>query len=302
MTTSSYHQPVLLQECIEGLNIQKQGVYVDVTFGGGGHSKSILSALGDNGRLIAFDQDPDAEANVPDDTRIQFIAQNFSYMKNYLRLYNVDGVDGILADLGVSSHQLNEASRGFSFRFDADLDMRMNTRSGESAAELLNRVSETELKLILKNYGEVTNASKIAKAIINARTQEPIITTNTLRKIASAFIPARFESKEMAKIFQALRIVVNNEMDVLKSFLTQSSEVLNSNGRLVVISYHSLEDRLVKDYMRSGNFEGIIEKDFYGNTLCPFEIKTRKPLVPTDKEIESNPRARSAKLRIAIKK
>lgn len=302
MTTNSYHQPVLLQECIEGLNIQDSGVYVDVTFGGGGHSKAILNAMSENCRLIAFDQDPDAIANVPDDPRLTFIPQNFSYMKNFLRVNGINEVNGILADLGVSSHQLDVGARGFSFKNDGALDMRMNNRDGESAAELLSRASENELRLILRNYGEVENPGKIARAIIIARETNPIQTTSNLKELLSGIIPQRFLNKELAKIFQALRIEVNQEMEVLKQFLLQSRDVLKSGGRLVIMSYHSLEDRLVKDFMRSGNFEGKIEKDFFGNPLTEFELINKKPILPSENEIEKNPRSRSAKLRIAVKK
>jgi 16S rRNA (cytosine1402-N4)-methyltransferase len=297
----SYHQPVLLKECLEGLDIKPDGIYVDVTFGGGGHSKAILEKLGKKGKLFAFDQDKDAANNVPDDARLTFIPQNFSYMKNFLRMYEATQVDGILADLGVSSHQFDEADRGFSIRFDANLDMRMNQNSDKTAAKVLNEYEENKLKQIFREYGEVDNAGKLVKLIADARLMRPITGTEQLKEIIAPCTPKFKESQYLAKVFQALRIEVNDEMEVLKQMLQQSLEVLKPGGRLVVMSYHSLEDRLVKNFMKSGNFEGEQVKDFYGNISRPFELITKKPVVPTDEEIEKNSRARSAKLRVAEK-
>ncbi len=297
----TYHQPVLLKECLEGLNSKPDGVYVDVTFGGGGHSKAILQQLGKKGKLFAFDQDKDAAKNVPDDARLTFIPQNFSYMKNFLRMYEATEVDGILADLGVSSHQFDEAGRGFSIRFEANLDMRMNQNSTRTAAQILNEYDENKLKQIFREYGEVDNAGKLVKLISDARLMGPIKTTEQLKEIIAPCMPKFKEHQYLAKVFQALRIEVNEEMDVLKKMLEQALEVLKPGGRLVVMSYHSLEDRLVKNFMKSGNFEGEQQKDFFGNIHRPFELITKKPIVPSEKEIAENGRARSAKLRIAEK-
>lgn len=297
----SYHRPVLLKECLEGLNIKPDGIYVDVTFGGGGHSKAILEKLGKGGKLFAFDQDKDAAKNVPDDARLTFIPQNFSFMKNFLRMYEATQVDGILADLGVSSHQFDEAGRGFSIRFDATLDMRMNQGSGKTAAKVLNEYGEAELKRIFREYGEVDNAGKLVKLIADARLLQPITGTEQLKAIIAPSMPKFKEHQYLAKVFQALRIEVNDEMDVLKKMLEQALEVLKPGGRLVVMSYHSLEDRLVKNFLKSGNFEGEQQKDFYGNIHRPFHLITKKPVVPAEEEIEENNRARSAKLRIAEK-
>ena len=297
----NYHQPVLLKECLDGLQIKPDGVYVDVTFGGGGHSKAILERLGANGKLFAFDQDKDAEKNIPADARLTFIPQNFMYMKNFLRMYEATQVDGILADLGVSSHQFDEAERGFSIRFEADLDMRMNQQSKKTAATVLNEYDENQLKHIFRAYGEVENAYKLVKLITDARITQPITTTEQLKTIIAPCIPKFKDHQYLAKVFQALRIEVNNEIDVLKELLTQSLEVLNVGGRLVVMSYHSLEDRLVKNFMKTGNFEGDVIKDFYGNIARPFELITKKPLTPGEEEIERNSRSRSAKLRVAEK-
>lgn len=297
-----YHQPVLLKECLEGLNIKPGGVYVDVTFGGGGHSKAILAKLGPKGKLFAFDQDQDAAKNVPDDKRFTFIPQNFSYMKNFLRMYEATQVDGILADLGVSSHQFDEAGRGFSIRFDADLDMRMNRASDKTAAKILNEYSEVKLKQIFREYGEVDNAGKLVQLIANARLMGQITGTAQLKEIIAPCTPKfNKEHQYLAKVFQALRIEVNEEMEVLKQMLQQSLEVLKPGGRLVVMSYHSLEDRLVKNFMKSGNFEGTQQKDFYGNIHRPFDLINKKPITPGEKENEENSRARSAKLRVAEK-
>ncbi len=297
----NYHQPVLLKECLDGLQIKPDGVYVDVTFGGGGHSKAILERLGANGKLFAFDQDKDAEKNIPADARLTFIPQNFMYMKNFLRMYEATQVDGILADLGVSSHQFDEAERGFSIRFEADLDMRMNQQSKKTAATVLNEYDENQLKHIFRAYGEVENAYKLVKLITDARITQPITTTEQLKTIIAPCTPKFKDHQYLAKVFQALRIEVNNEIDVLKELLTQSLEVLNVGGRLVVMSYHSLEDRLVKNFMKTGNFEGDVIKDFYGNIARPFELITKKPLTPSEEEIERNSRSRSAKLRVAEK-
>jgi 16S rRNA (cytosine1402-N4)-methyltransferase len=298
----SYHQPVLLNDCLDGLNIKPDGVYVDVTFGGGGHSKAILEKLGANGKLFAFDQDKDAEKNVPADKRITFIPQNFMYMKNFLRMHEATQVDGILADLGVSSHQFDEAGRGFSIRFDANLDMRMNQQSELTAAKVLNEYEENDLRKIFREYGEVDNAGRLVKLIIEARALFPIKDTERFKEVIAPCTPKyNKEHQYLAKVFQALRIEVNNEIEVLREFLQQSLEVLKPGGRLVVMSYHSLEDRLVKNFMKSGNFEGEPVKDFYGNISRPFILITKKPVTPAAEEIEQNNRARSAKLRIAEK-
>jgi 16S rRNA (cytosine1402-N4)-methyltransferase len=296
-----YHQPVLLKECLTGLRIKPDGVYVDVTFGGGGHSKSILQQLGPKGKLFAFDQDKDAAKNLPIDERLTFIPQNFMYMKNFLKMYEVKQVDGILADLGVSSHQFDMADRGFSIRFEAELDMRMNQSSKKTAAMVLNEYDENQLKHIFRSYGEIDNAYKLVKLITDARITQPITTTEQLKNIIAPCTPKFKDHQYLAKVFQALRIEVNDEMDVLKEMLKQSLEVLRVGGRLVVMSYHSLEDRLVKSFIKSGNFEGEPVKDFYGNIARPFELITRKPVTPSSEEIERNSRSRSAKLRVAEK-
>jgi 16S rRNA (cytosine1402-N4)-methyltransferase len=297
----NYHQPVLLKECLEGLNIKPDAVIVDVTFGGGGHSKAILAKLSAKGKLFAFDQDKDAAKNVPDDKRLTFVPQNFSYMKNFLRMYEAPQVDGILADLGVSSHQFDEAERGFSIRFDASLDMRMNQGGEKTAAKILNEYEENKLKQIFREYGEVDNAGRLVKLITDARLLTQITSTGQLKEIITPCIPRFKEHQYLAKVFQALRIEVNDEMEVLKQMLQQSLEVLKPGGRLVVMSYHSLEDRLVKNFMKSGNSEGEQQKDFYGNIHRPFNIITKKPITPSDAENAENSRARSAKLRIAEK-
>jgi len=296
-----YHQPVLLKECLDGLRIKPDGVYVDVTFGGGGHSKAILQQLGPKGKLFAFDQDKDAANNLPADDRLTFIPQNFMYMKNFLRMHEATQVDGILADLGVSSHQFDIADRGFSIRFEAELDMRMNQSSKKTAATVLNEYDENQLKHIFRSYGEIDNAYKLVKLITDARITQPITTTEQLKNIIAPCTPKFKDHQYLAKVFQALRIEVNDEMEVLKEMLKQSLEVLNVGGRLVVMSYHSLEDRLVKNFIKSGNFEGEAEKDFFGNIARPFELITRKPIVPSEEEIEKNSRSRSAKLRVAEK-
>lgn len=295
-----YHQPVLLNECIEGLKINPNGTYVDVTYGGGGHSKAILAQI-KGGRLIAFDQDEAAEKNKADTSKLIFVRQNFKYLKNYLRLHNALPVNGILADLGVSSHQFDTAERGFSTRFEAELDMRMDTNSQKTAKMVLNEFSEEQLKEIFKVYGEIPNASKLAYRIVHERKLKPINKVSELKNIIAPLVTRGKENQYLAQVFQALRIEVNNEMQVLKELLVQSLEVLDKGGRLVVISYHSLEDRLVKHFMRKGKFEGEVEKDFFGNSLVPFELITKKPLIPGAAEMEQNPRSRSAKLRIAEK-
>ncbi|WP_293741922.1 16S rRNA (cytosine(1402)-N(4))-methyltransferase RsmH [uncultured Pedobacter sp.] len=298
---NNYHVPVMLQPCMDGLNIKPDGVYVDVTFGGGGHSKEILKHLGPNGRLIAFDQDPDAQANVPADDRFIFIDQNFGFLKNNLRLKGFRQVDGILADLGVSSHQFNVPERGFSIRYNADLDMRMDQHRNLTAAEILNTYTEDKLHKIFGIYGEVKNAKSLARAIVTARLEQPFSDINSLKSAIAAYIPKGKENKYLAQVFQSLRIEVNAEIQVLEDFLQQAAEVLKPAGRLVVMSYHSLEDRPVKNFMAKGKFQGEVEKDFFGNQQKPFNVITRKAIVATDEEIAQNNRARSAKLRIAEK-
>jgi len=298
--TQTYHQPVLLEQSVNGLAIRPDGIYVDVTFGGGGHSKMILKQLGENGKLIAFDQDQDALANTIDDSRFILINENFRYIKRFLRFHEIRQVDGILADLGISSHQIDVAERGFSTRFDADLDMRMNQRNHLNAFEVINQYEEKQLKHILSEYGELKNAPKIAYTIVNERKNEPIKNSKRLKEIVEKFIPPHKSNKILAQIYQAIRIEVNQEIEVLKEFLLQSVDLLQPKGRLSVISYHSLEDRLVKRFMRNGMFEGEPERDFFGNYSVPFQI-IEKLIVPTEQEIEQNNRARSAKLRIAEK-
>jgi len=295
----SYHDPVLLFESVDGLEINPSGIYVDVTFGGGGHSREILKKLGKNGKLFAFDQDADALENAIDDDRFVLINENFKYMRRFLRFYGVQEVDGILADLGVSSHQFDVAERGFSTRFDADLDMRMNQESKLSAYNVINKYEEEKLSSILFLYGELRNARAIAKQIVSERSIEWIKTSFQLKNVLKQFLPASKEHKILAQIFQAIRIEVNEELEVLKEFLVQAKELLKVGGKLSVISYHSLEDRLVKRFMRSGLFEGEPEKDFYGNFEVPF--KKGKLIIPSAKEIKENNRARSAKLRVATK-
>lgn len=294
----NYHLPVLLNESIEGLNIRENGVYVDVTFGGGGHSRAIMERLGEQGRLYAFDQDADALKNALDDRRFTLIHENFRYMKSFLRLQGVRQVDGILADLGVSSHQFDEAERGFSTRLDGTLDLRMDQRQELSAREIVNGYEEDDLKKILSLYGELPNAASMAKAICSARNTQPIETTFDLKVAVQRHLPRQQENKFLAMLFQALRIEVNGELEALKAMLGQACDILVPRGRLVVISYHSLEDRLVKNFMRSGNYEGNIEKDFYGNPLSPIRPVVRKAIVPSEEELMQNNRSRSAKLRI----
>lgn len=294
-----YHNPVLLRESVDGLAIKPDGVYVDVTFGGGGHSREILSRLGEGGKLYAFDQDEDAQRNTIKDPRFTLIPQNFRFIKRYLRFYGVSQVDGVLGDLGVSSHQFDEASRGFSTRFDADLDMRMNQSGDLSAFEVVNTYSEEAIATILHQYGELRNARAIAKKIVGARDEKAIQTSFELKQVLSQFIPKKVEHKVLAQIFQAIRIEVNQELEVLKEFLMQVPQILKSNGRLSVISYHSLEDRLVKRFIRDGVFTGEPEKDVFGRVSTPLK-KVGKMVIPSDEEIKLNNRARSAKLRIAV--
>jgi 16S rRNA (cytosine1402-N4)-methyltransferase len=294
----TYHIPVLLNECIEGLNIRPDGVYVDVTFGGGGHSKAILEKLGD-GKLIAFDQDDDALANQIEDERFFLLKQNFRFLRNNLKLMRQIPVDGILADLGISSHQIDEASRGFSTRFDAPLDMRMNQQQKLSAADVVNQYTESQLRNMFFTYGDLHDAGKIARHIINVRSDQTIKTTGQLSSLLQPFRPANKLNKFLAQVFQAIRIEVNAELDSLKLLLEQAKEVLKPGGRLVIISYHSLEDRLVKHYFKQGKFDGEAEKDLFGNTKLPFLLINRKPITASDEELNRNNRARSAVLRIA---
>lgn len=301
MNPTVYHIPALLNECINGLNIKPNGTYVDVTFGGGGHSRAIMEHLGEGGRLLGFDQDMDALANRLNDSRFTFVHANFSFLKNFLRFHDVEHVDGILADLGVSFHHFDAAERGFSFRQDSALDMRMNRSSQEDATSVLMTRGEEELASIFYLYGELKQSRKLAHAIVKQRQQETIDTTGKLVNVVSPFINKKQEKKELAQVFQALRIEVNHEIDVLKRLLQQSLDVLNPGGRLVVITYHSLEDRLVKNFMRSGNVEGRIEKDFYGRVNTPWKLVNNKVIVASEAEVEVNPRSRSAKLRIAEK-
>jgi 16S rRNA (cytosine1402-N4)-methyltransferase len=295
-----YHNPVLLQASVDGLDIKPDGIYVDVTFGGGGHSKEILKRLGPNGKLFAFDQDEDALANTLLDERFVLINENFRFIKRFLRFYGVKSVDGILADLGVSSHQFDVAERGFSTRFDAELDMRMSKKNDLNAYRVVNEYDDANLRRVFLDYGELKNAPVLARTIIEAREYKPINTTDELKEILTKYLPERVKNKVLAQIYQAIRIEVNQEMDVLKEFLEQSLEILNPSGRLSVISYHSLEDRLVKRFMKNGMFEGEPERDFFGNFSVPFKT-IEKLIVPDNAEIKSNNRARSAKLRIAQK-
>lgn len=294
-----YHVPVMLNETLEGLQIKPDGVYVDVTFGGGGHSRAILERLGANGRLLGFDQDLDAAKNAIDDARFTFVRSNFRYLSNFLRYYRIEKVDGILADLGVSSHHFDDESRGFSFRFDGDLDMRMNRRSTLTAATVLNDYDEGRLSDIFFNYGELRQARRIAKAVVAARASAPIETVARLMEVTKPFFLREREKKELAKLFQALRIEVNDEMAALRELLCQAADSLAAGGRLAVLTYHSLEDRMVKNFIRTGNVDGRQQKDFYGNVLSPFVAINNRVLVASDDEVAVNPRARSAKLRVA---
>lgn len=299
-----YHVPVLLHESLEGMDIHPDGVYVDVTFGGGGHSREILRRLGDEGRLYGFDQDADAEQNIPDDERFVFVRSNFRYLYNFMRYYDEVGeVDALLADLGVSSHHFDDRERGFSFRFEGSLDMRMNTRAGQTATDVLNNYTEEQLADVFYLYGELKNARRLAAAVVAYRTgKKPILTSGDLLEIVTPFIGRDKEKKFLAQVFQALRIEVNDEMRALREMLGASLKVLRPGGRLVVITYHSLEDRLVKNFLKTGNFEGKVEQDFFGNVHSPFKLLSGKVITPSKEEIERNPRSRSAKLRIAEKR
>ena len=296
-----YHIPALLEECLEGLNISPNGTYVDVTFGGGGHSRGIIENLGEEGRLFSFDQDSDTEKNIIDDKRFTFVKSNFRFLKNFMQYHNVDEVDGIIADLGVSFHHFDEADRGFSFRFDGKLDMRMNRRGGKSASEIINRYPEDKIADILYYYGEMRNARRIASAIVKRRENKSIETTSDFLSVIKDLVNPKQEKKELAQIFQALRIEVNDEMASLKTMLMQSAKILKPGGRMVVLTYHSLEDRIVKDFFKFGNFEGKAEKDFFGRVIAPLKQVNNKVIIPSEEEIERNPRSRSAKLRIAEK-
>ena len=300
-TAETYHVSVLLKESVDGLDIRPDGVYVDVTFGGGGHSKEILGRLGTHGHLYGFDQDADAELNIVNDDRFTFVRSNFRYLKNWMRYYEVEGVDGLLADLGVSSHHFDDESRGFSFRFDAPLDMRMNKRAGMTAADVLNNYTEEQLSDVFYLYGELKNARKIASLLVKARQERPIQTTGQLMELTEKLFAREREKKEMTKLFQALRIEVNHEMGGLREMLLGACELLKPGGRLSVITYHSLEDRIVKNMMRAGNAEGKAEQDFFGQTKSPLHLINNRVIVPSDEELVANPRSRSAKLRIAEK-
>lgn len=302
-TAETYHVPVLLNESIDGLALKPGGIYVDVTFGGGGHSREILSRLTGGARLFSFDQDADAENNIPADAKgFTFVRSNFRYLKNWMRYYGIDHIDGLLADLGVSSHHFDDAERGFSFRFDAPLDMRMNKRAGMTAADILNTYDEEQLADVFYIYGELKNSRRIAAAVAKARTTKKIATTNDFMDIAAPLFKREREKKDMTKLFQALRIEVNHEMDALKEMLLAATELLAPEGRLSVITYHSLEDRIVKNIMKTGNAAGKVEQDFFGRIQTPFRLVNNKVITPSDEELEKNPRSRSAKLRIAEKK
>ena len=300
-TAETYHVSVLLKESVDGLDIRPDGVYVDVTFGGGGHSKEILGRLGTHGHLYGFDQDADAELNIVNDDRFTFVRSNFRYLKNWMCYYEVKGLDGLLADLGVSSHHFDDESRGFSFRFDAPLDMRMNKRAGMTAADVLNNYTEEQLSDVFYLYGELKNARKIASLLVKARQERPIQTTGQLMELTEKLFAREREKKEMTKLFQALRIEVNHEMGALREMLLGACELLKPGGRLSVITYHSLEDRIVKNMMRAGNAEGKAEQDFFGQTKSPLHLINNRVIVPSDEELVANPRSRSAKLRIAEK-
>jgi 16S rRNA (cytosine1402-N4)-methyltransferase len=316
-TAETYHVPVLLGQSVDGLNIQPGGIYIDVTFGGGGHSSEILSRLDDNAHLYSFDQDPDAEQNTMhsenakegsepkrfvDDSRFTFVRSNFRYLKNWMRYYGIEHIDGLLADLGVSSHHFDDETRGFSFRYDAPLDMRMNTRAGKTAADIVNNYEESALADIFYLYGELKNSRKIASTLVKARAEKPIATTQDFIKAVEPLFKREREKKDMAKLFQALRIEVNHEMEALKDMLKAATELLKPGGRLSVITYHSLEDRIVKNVMKTGNAEGKMKQDFFGKIETPFKLINNKVIIPDNDEQEKNPRSRSAKLRIAEKK
>ena len=305
---SEYHVPVMLNECLEGLQIRPDGVYVDVTFGGGGHSRAILERLGRKGHLYSFDQDKDAEGNIGSfgkdgkaPENFTFVRSNFRYLKNWMRYHGVKQIDGLLADLGVSSHHLDEEERGFAFRFDAPLDMRMNTRAGKTAADVLATYDENEIAKILAVYGELKQAKRMAQAIVKQRSQKPVMTTGDLLEVLRPFINKKAEKKELAQAFQALRIEVNHEMQALEEMLMQATELLTPDGRLVVMSYHSLEDRIVKNVIRSGHVDGHIEQDFYGRVVAPLKAVNNKIITASEEELDINPRSRSAKLRVATK-
>lgn len=306
-TAETYHVPVLLKESVDGLDIKPDGIYVDVTFGGGGHSREILRRLGPEGRLFSFDQDEDAEQNIVDDSRLTFVRSNFRYLKNWMRYYNVERIDGLLADLGVSSHHFDDAERGFSFRFDAPLDMRMNKRSRYTAANVLAEYDEGQLADIFYLYGELKQARRLASAVVKARSEQPIATTQDLMRIAESILGRgarnddRGLKKDMAKVFQALRIEVNREMVALRQMLLAATDLLRDGGRLSVITYHSLEDRMVKNVMKSGNVEGRVKQDFFGRVESPFTLVNNRVITPDNDEQERNPRSRSAKLRIGMK-
>lgn len=316
-TAETYHVPVLLGQSVDGLNIQPGGIYIDVTFGGGGHSSEILSRLDDNAHLYSFDQDPDAEQNTMhsenakegnepkrfvDDSRFTFVRSNFRYLKNWMRYYGIEHIDGLLADLGVSSHHFDDETRGFSFRYDAPLDMRMNKRAGKTAADIVNNYEESALADIFYLYGELKNSRKIASTLVKARAEKPIATTQDFIKAVEPLFKREREKKDMAKLFQALRIEVNHEMDALKDMLKAATKLLKPGGRLSVITYHSLEDRIVKNVMKTGNAEGKMKQDFFGKIETPFKLINNKVIIPDNDEQEKNPRSRSAKLRIAEKK
>ena len=297
-----YHIPVLLHETVDGLNIQPGGIYVDVTFGGGGHSREILRRLDSTAHLYSFDQDADAEQNVPQgDQRFTFVRSNFRYLKNWMRYYGVDHIDGLLADLGVSSHHFDDEERGFSFRFDAPLDMRMNERAGTTAANIVNRYTEEQLADVFYLYGEMKNSRRLAAAIAKARAKESILTIDDLLRVVKPLMPREREKKDLARVFQALRIEVNHEMDALREMLEAALDVLRPGGRLSVLTYHSLEDRMVKNFIRAGRIDGKVEQDFYGRRLTPWRAINNKVILPSEQEQEENPRSRSAKLRIAEK-
>ncbi|MDE6866726.1 MAG: 16S rRNA (cytosine(1402)-N(4))-methyltransferase RsmH [Muribaculaceae bacterium] len=301
MSEETYHIPALFEESLEGLDIKPGGIYVDVTFGGGGHSRGILARLGEEGKLYGFDRDMDAFRNVPDDERFTFVHSNFRYLSNFMRYHGEDSVDGVLADLGVSFHHFDSAERGFSFRSDAPLDMRMNRRGGRTAADILAEYDEQQLFSLLRTYTDLKRPGNIVKAILSRRSQGGINTTLELVEAVKGAINPRQEKKDLAQVFQALRIEVNGEMDALKAFLEASAKILRPEGRLAVITYHSIEDRIVKNFIKTGNVEGIEEKDFFGKVHTPWKAITRTPIVPSEEEIERNPRSRSAKLRIAEK-
>ena len=300
-TAGSYHVPALLMETVDGLNIKSNGIYVDATFGGGGHSREIMRRLGKDGRLLAFDQDMDTSTNKIEDNRFVFLHANFCYLRNFLHYHNIEEIDGLLADLGVSSHHFDDETRGFSFRFDGDLDMRMNRNASLKASDILNGYAEDKLADIFYVYGEMRNARLIARAVVRERMVAPIDTVQRFLEVLKPFVGKDKEKKDLARIFQALRIEVNDEMDTLRKLLEDAVKVLKLGGRIAILTYHSLEDRLVKNFFKTGNFEGKLQKDFYGNPIVPLRLVNNKVIVASDEEVEANPRARSAKLRIAEK-